>query len=303
MQRIQKGEAVYQVSESAGCNPFTCQTVYNDATCLASGLCGRPDPMPTTTSTTTTPAPEPTTTTPAPQPTTATASLPTTTNYESLVLVTKLNEYREKVAKGVYATQQGYLSPSQTMFELLRNKNLEAWANEATKDCRGLEVAPSGGSMNIYTISLPVELPSDTMITIAVSAWMSEMNLPAGHVSSAQQNFANMMYYKSSLVGCSYQKCMKWGSYLYSIACAFDQSIQKGEAIYQASESAGCNPFTCQTVYNDATCLASGLCGRPDPMPTTTSTTTTPAPEPTTTTPDSLATTTTSAPPTTTTTP
>ncbi|KAK5984161.1 hypothetical protein GCK32_011569 [Trichostrongylus colubriformis] len=37
---------------------------------------------------------------------------------ENLVLVTKLNEIREKVAKGDYATQQGYLSPSQTMFAL-----------------------------------------------------------------------------------------------------------------------------------------------------------------------------------------
>ncbi|KAK5986906.1 hypothetical protein GCK32_010891 [Trichostrongylus colubriformis] len=104
-----------------------------------------------------------------------------------------------------------------------------------------------------------------------------------------------MMYYKSSLVGCSYQKCEKQDSYLYSIACAFDQSIRKGEAIYEASKSGGCTPSSCQTVYSDATCLASGLCGRPDPMPTTASTTTTPASLPTTTTSASLSTTTNSA--------
>ncbi|KAK5986905.1 hypothetical protein GCK32_010890 [Trichostrongylus colubriformis] len=108
---------------------------------------------------------------------------------ENLVLVTKLNEFREKVAKGSYETQQGYLSPSQTMFELLRNKNLEEWADIATEDCRGLNMTPPGGSMNIYTISLSEELPSDTMITKAVSAWMNEMNLPAGQgVSSALDN-------------------------------------------------------------------------------------------------------------------
>ncbi|KAK5977755.1 hypothetical protein GCK32_021719, partial [Trichostrongylus colubriformis] len=75
----------------------------------------------------------------------------------------------------------------------LRNKNLEAWANEATKDCQGLDMTPPGLSLNNYTVSLPVELPSDTIITYAVSAWMNEMNLPAGQsVSSAQQNFVNV---------------------------------------------------------------------------------------------------------------
>ncbi|KAK5979526.1 SCP domain-containing protein, partial [Trichostrongylus colubriformis] len=86
-------------------------------------------------------------------------------------------------------------------------------------------MTPPGGSINIYTTTLPIELPSDTMITIALSAWMSEINLRTGpDVSSAQQNFVNMMYYKSTQVGCSYQKCdANGGLYFYTIACAFDQ--------------------------------------------------------------------------------
>ncbi|KAK5976682.1 hypothetical protein GCK32_014211, partial [Trichostrongylus colubriformis] len=162
-----------------------------------------------------------------------------------------------------------------------RNENLEAYANIATANCSGVNMTPPGGSMNIYTTTLPMELPSDTMITIALSAWMSEMNLtPGPDVSSAQQNFVNMIYYKSTQVGCSYQKCDAGGGlYFYTIACAFDQSIQKGGKPYEASEKTGCTRSKCQKVYSDATCSQdTGLCGRPVPTTTASSPTSTPQP-------------------------
>ncbi|KAK5981797.1 SCP domain-containing protein, partial [Trichostrongylus colubriformis] len=140
-------------------------------------------------------------------------------------LVEELNKIRGKVAKGEYVTPQGTLPPSQSLFKLERNVSLEAYANITTSDCQGVDMTPPGGSLNIYTTTLPIELQSDTMIPIALSAWMSEVDLAHGPiVSSAQQNFVNMMYYKSTQVGCSYQKCDAEGDlYFYTIACAFDQ--------------------------------------------------------------------------------
>ncbi|XGW24660.1 hypothetical protein V3C99_006245 [Haemonchus contortus] len=294
----QWGEPIYIANpNSNGCSTNEdCSSIKKGYVCLTSGfrqgLCTYPDDTTTsrTTTTPTTPAPgrsAPSEATPTsgtgkttlaagstkstgPTKETEPSSTVATTTSQSDYIIKLINEMRAKVAAGDISTLYGPLPSSLHMFQLEYSPELEVYAKINTIQCQTQNYTPPGSSMSYY---MSYETPSDnlsniTVIKLALASWMQEiLNTNFGsqftYTNQNMKNFANMIYYKSTKAGCSYQSCSNLTSPVAVVACVFDSAPQLGKPIYPSTQGVnGCNKDSdCSAVIFGTTCGPRGLCG------------------------------------------
>uniref|UniRef100_A0A7I4XT75 SCP domain-containing protein n=1 Tax=Haemonchus contortus TaxID=6289 RepID=A0A7I4XT75_HAECO len=160
--------------------------------------------------------------------------IPIANKEQSEYIVNLINEMRAKVANGDISTSYGPLPSSLHMFQLEYSPELEVYAKINTLQCQNENFTPSGSSMNYYTI---YETPSDnlnniTVINLALASWMEEiLNTNFGsqvtYTNQNMQDFANMMYYKSTKAGCAYQECNQPAPPRAVVACIFNSATSQ----------------------------------------------------------------------------
>ncbi|XGW24666.1 hypothetical protein V3C99_006249 [Haemonchus contortus] len=189
---------------------------------------------------------------------------------QSELFIELINGYREKVAKGDLSTSSGSLPSSLQMFQVEYSPELEVYAKINTIQCQPENFTPPGSSMSYYTYyETPGNNPSNiTLINLALAYWMDEMlNTNFGsqvtYTNQNIQDFANMIYYKSTKAGCAYQQCNQIAPPRVVVACIFNSAPQLGKPIYPGTEGVnGCNKdSSCSAVFSGTTCGPQGLCG------------------------------------------
>nr|CDJ84047.1 SCP extracellular domain containing protein [Haemonchus contortus] len=267
----QWGEPIYIANpNSNGCSTNEdCSSIAKGYYCLTSGypqgLCTYPDDT-TTTPTTTTP------TTPAPGTgsSKSTGTTKATTISQSDYIIKLINEMRAKVAAGDISTLYGPLPSSLHMFQLESSPELKVYAEINTIQCQTQKYIPSGSSMNYYTF---YETPGNNLnktivINLALATWMEEIlhtnfGTQVTYTNQTLQEFANMIYYKSTKAGCAYQQCNQPAPPRAVVACIFNSAPETGEPIYLGTAGVtGCNnDGDCSSVFNGTKCGPQGLCG------------------------------------------
>nr|AEP82916.1 venom allergen/ancylostoma secreted protein-like 2 isoform 2 [Heligmosomoides bakeri] len=205
----------------------------------------------------------------------------------------KLNEVRSNVARA----QPGYgaLVGSQQMFALECDPLLEQAAIMLVALCRdpGLPLL-AGSSFNMYqALQGQTPLQADALIEAAIEDWRKKAvfnPLPADAIYSNQnlESFANMIYYKSTKVGCAYNNCPALTPYPagQAVVCVFDNKPALNSELYPPAAAGvvtGCTADTSCAAITGATCVTTagpdqGLCnaaGAAFPTDTTPAATTT----------------------------
>ncbi|XGW24668.1 hypothetical protein V3C99_006251 [Haemonchus contortus] len=189
---------------------------------------------------------------------------------QSELFMELINGYREKVAKGDLSTSSGSLPSSLQMFQVEYSPELEVYAQINTIQCQPENFTPSGSSMSYYTFyQTPGNyLNKTTVINLALACWMQEILYTnfGNQVTYTNQNiedFANMIYYKSTKAGCAYQECNQIEPPRAVVACIFNSAPQLGKPIYPGTQGVnGCNTdSSCSAVFSGTTCGPQGLCG------------------------------------------
>ncbi|PIO66086.1 SCP-like protein, partial [Teladorsagia circumcincta] len=149
-----------------------------------------------------------------------------------------------QLATGQLKVIGGVLPSTLQMFALKWDDNfLSTLAYYNTIGCQAPTLVPSGVSLSFHaSTSVPGNDPKD-MIRIVLSLWLNEetgsdLNGQVVYSSQSIKDFANMFYYKSTKVGCSYQTCSATNTMpaMYAVACAFNSAPQLGQPIYPANE-------------------------------------------------------------------
>uniref|UniRef100_A0A7I4XT78 SCP domain-containing protein n=1 Tax=Haemonchus contortus TaxID=6289 RepID=A0A7I4XT78_HAECO len=237
----ESGKPIYLGTAGAtGCNnDEDCSSVINGAKCGPQGLCGY-------------------------------SSTTTKDHYHSGSFIELINGMREKVAKGDLSTSYGPLPSSSQMFQVEYSPELEVYAQINTIQCQNENYTPPGSSMSYYRFyeTPGKNLSNITVINLALASWMQEiLNTNFGsqftYTNQNMKNFANMIYYKSTKAGCSYQSCSNLTSPVAVVACVFDSAPQLGKPIYPSTQGVnGCNKDSdCSAVIFGTTCGPRGLCG------------------------------------------
>ncbi|KAK6026530.1 hypothetical protein OSTOST_07490 [Ostertagia ostertagi] len=114
------------------------------------------------------------------------------------------------------------------------SESLELYAAINTYGCQTSNFVPPGGSMNFYTDQLVPGMVAEKLINITLTIWKNEAAVTDGQVtytSERMKEFANMLYYKSTKVGCSYRACTT----TFAVACVFNSAPEIGKPIYMGS--------------------------------------------------------------------
>ncbi|XGW24669.1 hypothetical protein V3C99_006251 [Haemonchus contortus] len=197
-------------------------------------------------------------------------NVPISEKEQSEYIVNLINEMRAKVANGDISTSYGPLPSSLHMFQLEYSPELEVYAQINTIQCQPENFTPSGSSMSYYTFyQTPGNyLNKTTVINLALACWMQEILYTnfGNQVTYTNQNiedFANMIYYKSTKAGCAYQECNQIEPPRAVVACIFNSAPQLGKPIYPGTQGVnGCNTdSSCSAVFSGTTCGPQGLCG------------------------------------------
>ncbi|VDM56642.1 unnamed protein product [Angiostrongylus costaricensis] len=173
------------------------------------------------------------------------------------------NEVRRLIARGKYFGVDEPLGPAKNMYMLRWDYNLERIAEESINSCstteptfeathyaRNVDVTKSVGLLDWYLLNAYT----------TVLKWKNEArehrlsaNNSVGH--SGLFEFANMVYSKTTKVGCS----VKWCESFYITACAYDKHGNRlGTSLWETSTSECIWDGDC-TTYNGSTCDG-GLC-------------------------------------------
>nr|AEP82917.1 venom allergen/ancylostoma secreted protein-like 2 isoform 3 [Heligmosomoides bakeri] len=206
----------------------------------------------------------------------------------------KLNDVRSNVARA----QPGFgvSVGSQQMFSLECDPMLQQAATVLVSICRdaGLPLI-AGSSFNMYqALQSQPPLQATQVVDAAISDWRTKAAfnpLPADAIYSNQnlESFANMIYYKSTKVGCAYQSCNALPPYpaAQSVVCVFDNKPALNSQLYPpGTGTTGCTDPDCANALTGATCQTAagntqGLCspqaGAAFPTDTTPAATTTAA--------------------------
>ncbi|XGW24363.1 hypothetical protein V3C99_006068 [Haemonchus contortus] len=201
--------------------------------------------------------------------------------------VQMINEYRQSVANGTAFNMSGYLPSTVSMFQLKADDKLTLAALETVFTCNlSNPSVPPGESFNGYNISYyPSSLNASTMFNIALAKWEEEpirygIGDSVVYSNTKLKEWANMVYYKSTEVGCYYNLCNTSRSIMHAIACYFNMKPQWNQQLYNPTQGVdGCNlDETCRGQLPGSTCVKTngkgmyaGLC---DPEENTFSTST-----------------------------
>ncbi|VDO51590.1 unnamed protein product [Haemonchus placei] len=140
-----------------------------------------------------------------------------------------INEYRQTVANGSAFDMSGNLPSTLSMFQLKGDDTLSLMALTTVFSCNvsNPKVQP-GYSFNGYSISyLPSSMDPTTILEIALAQWEQEPLLygigdNVVYSNTKLKEWANMVYYKSTKVGCYYNLCNTTGPTTQAIACLFN---------------------------------------------------------------------------------
>ncbi|XGW24657.1 hypothetical protein V3C99_006243 [Haemonchus contortus] len=204
--------------------------------------------------------------------------------------VQMMNEYRQTVANGTAFDMSGTLPSTLSMFQLKGDDSLTLMALTTIFTCNVTNPSVQPGySYNGYTISyLPPGIGSSTIFDIALAQWEEEPLLygvgeNVVYSNTKLKEWANMVYYKSTKVGCYYNFCNLTGPPTHAIACLFNMVPQENQPVYNPTQGVdGCNlDENCSGKLSGSTCVKTngngmyaGLCD-PEGNSFSTSTTTT----------------------------
>ncbi|VDL75866.1 unnamed protein product [Nippostrongylus brasiliensis] len=127
---------------------------------------------------------------------------------------------------------------------------------------------PEGTSMNYLMVPfMDVPFGKGVLLSFAMADWKKNslhigMDDDVTFTDASLEEFANMIYYKSIAVGCSYSAC-PFPPQSEAIACVFSSVPTLNSQIYEPdSKAIGCsNDFDCSKIVPDAVCdLLNGLC-------------------------------------------
>ncbi|WKX88531.1 hypothetical protein Q1695_008289 [Nippostrongylus brasiliensis] len=179
-----------------------------------------------------------------------------------------LNDYRADLAKGLAVGANNKKLPgSRAMFELTWSCELELIAAVNTIGCKKVFL-PEGTSMNYLMVPfMDVPFGKGVLLSFAMADWKKNslhigMDDDVTFTDASLEEFANMIYYKSIAVGCSYSAC-PFPPQSEAIACVFSSVPTLNSQIYEPdSKAIGCsNDFDCSKIVPDAVCdLLNGLC-------------------------------------------
>ncbi|KAK5971661.1 hypothetical protein GCK32_009377 [Trichostrongylus colubriformis] len=194
-----------------------------------------------------------------------------------------INNFRSTVAKGEYKLQNGDpLQGSKSLFKLQRTPLYENLAMLNTLSCSRGNSLPDGTSMNYYQIDyLPSDMEPDVIAEFALSEWEQEplvhgIDKDAVYKNEAIKNFANLVYYQSTLYGCYERYCPDpLPSHVF--ACVFNRKPTLGQELYKVGGTGCENEKDCTKLLPSSTCdEVKGLCEATKEFPSAPTTTITP---------------------------
>ncbi|KAK6032145.1 SCP-like protein [Ostertagia ostertagi] len=140
-----------------------------------------------------------------------------------------MNGYRAQIAKGQLGASGGTLPSTLNMFALEADTYFEYIAEYNVIGCPSSASFIPQGTLNYYSSLFFDGATEKLLVSQAVGMWRSEayqyaLDSQVTYNNQKLQNFANMIYYKSTKVGCAYQKCDATGTTpaMYAVACAFN---------------------------------------------------------------------------------
>ncbi|PIO67629.1 SCP-like protein, partial [Teladorsagia circumcincta] len=151
-----------------------------------------------------------------------------------------LNEFRRSIATGNALMLNGPLPSSISMFELKQSRHCQKIAERISRKCvKDSKFLPAGYSMNFYNTSrVNASIPHKTVADIVIGEWESKpftygIGEDVKYTDTRLQDFANIIYYKSTEFGCYYQTCNKRGMpRRAALACVFNNAPKMHEPLY-----------------------------------------------------------------------
>ncbi|WKX91217.1 hypothetical protein Q1695_009781 [Nippostrongylus brasiliensis] len=202
------------------------------------------------------------------------------------------NAFRKEIADGTAVQFGGQLVGSQQMFELKYSCELERIAHMNTAHCFKI-FQPAGKSMNLYVYPKSAgKISKEDLISLAMSSWYEPIMEAAIDDNATFDNrrlepFANMVYYKSLQIGCSYTDCrMNPHSRSQVVACVYSSAPQLYTSLYVPGPSGCTSNDDCSIELPQSKCNivgpVAGLCtpgalvfpNKTSPAPVTSTTTT-----------------------------
>ncbi|WKX88522.1 hypothetical protein Q1695_008284 [Nippostrongylus brasiliensis] len=185
----------------------------------------------------------------------------------STEIIGMINDFRRAIAKGEDTStppNPSSLPTTGQMFQLEENEDLDKRALLLTMMCDNVQPPPAPYSYVYYRSRKAVD---NTVISSALDYWYltaenNNMDNNATYTADLK-NFAQVIYYKSTVAGCAVAPFTCSGNRPYGFACVFNNQPTIGEPLYPADSTAGCPTTggnTCPKVDNQPSTCDDGLC-------------------------------------------